>query len=364
MAGVDLYELTVRSGRTTRLSGVTLSVGDGSFVGVVGGSGSGKTSLLRAVAGLDPVHRGSIRLDGRDVTTATPADRDVGMVFQSPALIGHLSARRNVSFPLDVRRLDADDVNRRVDAEMRALHIERLVDREPSTLSMGEQQLVQIARAFVRVPTVLLLDEPFALLDEQLRRRMRAEIAMLQQGYGVTTLMATNDSADVQSLTSMLAVLDRGRLVQWAPTADVRRLPATLSAAAVTGPLSLITMTVVAEQEGFWLVREDPVGGEFVRVRAWSPVLAGYVGRSVVMGVRPEDVSATATGSVPARVERALPLSAGGVQCSVAGAQVTATAAPGTTPAKGDALRLRIDHYVLFDPASDAAITSGGRPRT
>ncbi len=157
------------------------------------------------------------------------------MVFQTPALIGHLSARRNVAFPLEVRRLDTDEVNQRVDAEIRALHIERLVDRDPSTLSVGEQQMVQIARALVRVPTVLLLDEPFASLDEHLRRRMRAEIAMLQSGYGVTTLMATNDSADVEALASWWAVLDRRAARAVGDTADVRRSPATLLAAAATG---------------------------------------------------------------------------------------------------------------------------------
>jgi len=356
MARVELERVTVRSGSTSRLSELTLSVDDGSFVGVVGGSGSGKTSLLRAIAGLDRVDQGRVSLGGRDVTGASPGDRDVGMVFQEPALIGHLSARRNVAFPLEIRRLDTDDVNQRVDAEMRALHIERLVDRDPSTLSVGEQQMVQIARALVRVPTVLLLDEPFASLDEHLRRRMRAEIGMLQSGYGVTTLMATNDSADVQALTSTLFVLDQGRLVQWGSTDDVRRAPATLLAAAVTGVMSLIDVTVLAEQDGFWLVREDPSGGEFVRVRAWLPALRAHVGRRVTMAVRPEDVVVSATGSLPARVERALPLDVGGIRCSIAGAPVTVTAPSGTKLASGDSVRLRIDHYVLFDPTTDEAI--------
>ena len=239
-----------------------MSVADGDLVGVVGGSGSGKTSLLRAIAGLDRLDHGRVALAGRDVTRADPGDRDVGMVFQSPALIGHLSARRNVSFPLDVRRVAADEIRRRVDAEVRALQIEDLMGREPATLSAGEQQMVQIARALVRVPAVLLLDEPFASLDDQLRRRMRAELAMLQSGYGVTTLMATNDSEDVEALAKTVVVLDGGRLSQLGATAEVRRSPRTLLAAVATGPMSLLEMTVVAETNGFWLVREDPAGGE------------------------------------------------------------------------------------------------------
>ena len=108
MSTVDLDHVTVGSGRT-RLSEVSMAIDDGALVAVVGASGSGETSLLRAVAGLDRVDHGAVRLDGRDVTRATPGERDVGMVFQTPALIGHLSARRNVSFPLDVRHMATDE---------------------------------------------------------------------------------------------------------------------------------------------------------------------------------------------------------------------------------------------------------------
>ncbi len=266
------------------------------LVGVVGGSGSGKTSLLRAIAGLDRIDHGRVVLDGRDVTRSAPWDRDVGMVFQSPALIGHLSARRNVSFPLDVRRFTGEEIRRRVDAEVRALHIESLMDREPATLSVGEQQMVQIARALVRVPTVLLLDEPFASLDDRLRRRMRAELAVLQSGYGVTTLMATNDCEDVESLAGTVVVLDDGQLVQVGERATVRRSPRTLLAAVATGPMTTLEMTVSDDQDGFWLLREDPAGGEPVRIRSWSPDLAPHRGRTVTVGVRPEDIEISPSG--------------------------------------------------------------------
>ena len=356
MAAVDLDHLTVRSGGATRLRDVTMSIPNGAFVGVVGASGSGRTTLLRAIGGLEPVASGALRLDGRDLTAAPPGGRDIAMVFQESTLFGHLPVRRNLSFALDVRRHDADEIRRRVDAEARAMWIERLLDLDPATLSTGEQQMVQIARALVRVPKVLLLDEPFVALDDALRPRMRREIAMLQAGYGVTTVMAANDSTDV-ALTSLVAVIDHGQLVQWDATSAVRRMPATLLAAAATGPLALVEMTVISESRGFWLVRDDPAGGELVRVRAWAPALAAHVGRRVTLGVRPEDVVVAATGAVPARVERAVLLEGGGIQCSVAGARVTAKVPPGPRPAPGDETRLRIDHYVLFDRVTDALIT-------
>ena len=353
MATVDLDHVTVGSGRANRLSDVSLSIADGAFVGVVGASGSGKTSLLRAIAGLDRIAHGRVRLDGHDVTNATPGDRDVGMVFQSPALIGHLSARRNVSFPLDVRRLDSQEIRQRVDAEARALHIDGLMNREPATLSVGEQQMVQIARALVRVPTVLLLDEPFASLDDELRSRMRAEIAMLQSGYGVTTLMATNDSADVEALTERVAVLDEGQLVQFGETTAVRRTPANLLAAVATGPLSLIEMTVTTESRGYWLLREDPAGGELVRIRSWAPGLARHAGTKVTVGVRPEDVEIDAAGTIPAVVERTAQFGAGGISCIVAGSRVMVSPPTSGRPAIGDAVRLRCSHHVVFDRVDD-----------
>ena len=356
MAAIDLDHVSVRSGRTARLDDVSMTIDDGALVAVVGGSGSGKTSLLRAVAGLDRIESGLLRFDGRDVTRMTPGNRNVSMVFQSPALIGHLSARRNVSFPLDVRRVASEEIRQRVDAEVRALRIEGLMDRDPSTLSVGEQQMVQIARALVRVPAVLLLDEPFASLDDQLRRRMRAELATLQAGYGVTTLMATNDSADVEALAGFVAVLDGGRLVQCGECEVVRRMPSSLLAALATGPMSLIEMTVVADREGFWLRRENPGGGELVRIRSWSPALAAHVGTSVTVGVRPEDVEIADSGTIAATIELTAQLGVGGILCSVAGARVVAGVPEGPIPAAHSAVRLRVHHHVVFDRVDDRTI--------
>ena len=356
MASLALEGVVVEGGSQPRLGGVSIEVGDGDFVGVVGASGSGKTSLLRVVAGLDRPASGRVRIGEWDVTGAPPSERDIGMVFQTPALIGHLSARRNVSFPLEVRRRDAEEIRDRVDAEARALHIEQLLEREPSQLSHGEQQMVQIARALVRAPRLLLLDEPFAWLDEHLRSRMRAEIALLQEGYGVTTLMATNDPADVMSLTTSLVVLDAGRVVQQGHTSLVRESPATLMAAAATGSLSLIDMTVVADGTGFWLMREHPAGGELVRIRVWSPAYRAHVGSVVAVAFRPEQLVVSATGAIPAVVERRLPISPGGVRCSVAGVSVMATADHPGELAEGDEIRLRVDHLVAFDKSTETAI--------
>jgi ABC-type sugar transport system ATPase subunit len=363
MAQVELDRVSVLIEGSRRLDDVSLVVPDGEFVGLVGESGSGKTSLLRAIAGLDRVTAGTVRIGGVDVTAVSPGDRDVGLMFQDPALFEHLSVGRNVAFPLEIRHLGSGEIHDRVGAEMRAWDIETLARRHPAALSRGEQQIVQIARTLVRVPKVLLLDEPFVAVDEPRRGRLRHEIALLQQGYGVTTLMSTNDPADVTALASTLVVLAAGRVVQVDRTSAVRRSPATLVAAMATGPIATLEMRVVADSGGFWLVRHHPAAGESVRLRAWTPALVSYVGAAVTVGVRPEEVVIVDTGAITATVERAVVLHPGWYECLVAGQRVIARAQPGLTPSPGDRVQLRIDHHVAFDPRTGMGVTSGVRPQ-
>lgn len=243
---------------TEALGGVDLDVGDGELMAVVGVSGSGKTTLLRVIAGLDPVASGSVLMDGRDVTDLDPGSRDVAMVFQFPHLLPHRNVGRNVAFPLEVRRQTVDEIRTRVGAEARALHIETLLERSPNELAAGEAQLVQIARALVRVPRVLLLDEPLARLDAHVRERMRRELRMLQRGYGVTTVLATNDPVEAMAMSDRLAVLDAGRVVQVGPPLEVYRSPVSLLVARLTGPLAI----TVLEVEGRRVVRAERPDGE------------------------------------------------------------------------------------------------------
>lgn len=240
MARIDLRSVTVRFGDVTAIDRVHLGIADGEFVTVIGSSGAGKSTLLRVVAGLDPVSSGSVWLDDDDVTSLAPGVRDLAMVFQYPHLIPGRTVRRNVSFPLEVRRATIGEIRERVGAEARALHIEALLERSPDQLSMGESQLVQIARALVRVPSALLLDEPLARLDPQLRERMRRELRLLQRGYGVTTLLTTNDPVEAVSMGDRLVVLDGGSVVQDGAPLEVYRNPRSLLVAQLTGPLDII----------------------------------------------------------------------------------------------------------------------------
>lgn len=264
MASVTLRSVRVvladrRGDRSTEaLAGIDLEVDDGELLAVVGTSGSGKTTLLRVIAGLDPVASGAVLMDGRDVTDDDPGSRDVAMVFQFPHLLPHRNVGRNVAFPLEVRRQTVDEIRARVGAEARALHIEALLERSPDELAAGEAQLVQIARALVRVPRVLLLDEPLARLDAHVRERMRRELRMLQQGYGVTTVLTTNDPVEAMAMSDRLAVLDAGRVVQVGAPLDVYRSPVSLLVARLTGPLA----TTVVDVAGRRVVRGERPDGD------------------------------------------------------------------------------------------------------
>lgn len=355
MAIVELDRVTVDLDGTRILHDVSVTVDDGELLGVVGPSGSGKTTLLRVVAGLTTPVRGDVRMNGQSVLDRPPAARNLGMVFQEPALLPNRNVRRNVSFPLEIRRQQVEEIRRRVDAEVRALHIEDLLLRRPGELSRGEEQLVQIARAMVRAPGVLLLDEPFANLDETLKLRMRAEMGLLQRGYGVTTLMTTNDPADATALPDRLVVLEEGRLVQDGTRTEIHRAPATLNAGMVTGTMAAVQATVSADADGFWLGRPTTGDGTSFRLRAWSPALADRAGEEVVVGIRPEDLDVVEHGEIAARVLRVVPGSPATVWCSAAG-QTLWMRATGAQPNVGDVVRLHPARWTMFDATSGYAI--------
>lgn len=225
------------------------------------------------------------------------------------------------------------------------MHIEHLLRRNPAHLSRGEQQLVQIARTMVRTPRVLLLDEPFAPLDEQLRSRMRAEIEILQQGYGVTTLMATNDPTDAMALATMIVVLDGSpaTVVQFGTPADLHAEPATLDVAMATGSMWTIPVHVGRDGDGYWLVHDGAL-----RLRSWSPALGAHVGTTVTLGVRPTDLRRDDRGEATARLRRVIPGAHAALLCSWGGRLVTGSGRADPDEVDQE-IRLRVGRCVIFD---------------
>lgn len=276
MVSVLLDGVTKRFSSGRALSDVTLLVEDGTSVVLLGPSGSGKTTLLRLVAGLDQPDSGAILFDGADVGELTPPQRNVAMFSQDNTLIPRMTGRRNVEFPLRVRKYPKPERTRRVEAEARALGVTTVLDRMPSQMSAGQQRLVQLARAMVRVPCLFLIDEPFGGLDASTRRALRAELRMLQLGYGATAVYATHDQEDAMTLADQLAILDQGRIRQVGPPIEVYRRPVDTFVARFVGSPEIALL-------------DGDVSRGRLRVAGFGIGTARQLPASVLVGVRPED---------------------------------------------------------------------------
>jgi len=205
---------------------VNLAVEDGELLVVVGPSGCGKTTMLRLIAGLEQPGQGVIRIGDRVVNKVPPKDRDVAMVFQNYALYPHMTVRKNLSFPLRMRKEPRGEIQKRVGAAAEMLGIGSLLDRKPAELSGGEQQRVALGRAIVRKPRVFLFDEPLSNLDPWLRMRMRSEIKSLHRELRTTMIYVTHDQEEAMVLADRVAVLRAGRIQQVASPITAYKQPA------------------------------------------------------------------------------------------------------------------------------------------
>jgi multiple sugar transport system ATP-binding protein len=216
MAEVRLDGVTRRFNKTVAVEDLSLTIGDGEFIVLLGPTGAGKTTTLRLVAGLERPDAGSVHIGGRDVTAEPPAARDVTFVFQQYSLYPHLSVFDNLAFPLrsPTRRTPEPEIERKVREVARLLQIEEKLGNRATQLSGGQMQRVAIGRALVRRPSVYLMDEPLSSLDAKLRAELRLELKRVQMDLGATILYVTHDQIEAMTLATRIGVVDRGRLVQ------------------------------------------------------------------------------------------------------------------------------------------------------
>ena len=221
------------------LDGVDLELGAGELCVVVGPSGSGKSTLLRVVAGLERVADGRVEVAGRDVTSASPGDRNVAMVFQGHPLYPHLDVTRNITFGLRARGVPAATQQERLGVAAELLGLAPLLRRHPGELSGGERQRVALARAIVREPEVFLLDEPLSGLDVEQRAGARAELRALQRRLGTTMVLVTHDQVEAMTMGDRVVVLREGRVEQQGPPTVLYDRPHTTFVARLLGPLPM-----------------------------------------------------------------------------------------------------------------------------
>ena len=292
MAQIELQRLSkgFKSGKI--LDDVSLSADKGEIVVIFGPSGTGKTVLLRLVAGVEDPDVGAIRLEGRDVTDAAPEARGIGMAFQNFALFPHMSAFDNIASALTARGTATEAIRAKVDKVAKLLKIGHVMQHAPRELSNGQKQRTALARALVADPKILLLDDPLRNVDAKLRYEMRLELPSLLKASGSTVLYVTQDYKEAMALGDRIAVLLDGGFAQVASPAEVYREPATLGVARLFGDPTINVIPVTPTQsQGGPLV---DIGGATLPL----PAAFGHAaGRACMLGLRPERI---AIADVPA----------------------------------------------------------------
>lgn len=358
MGTVAAHGLRKAFGDVQALDGVTLDVPDGSFFVVLGPSGAGKTTTLRAIAGLEKLEEGTVHLDGRDATADTPAARDLAMVFQSYALYPRRTAYDNIASPLRARKTSSADIDAAVQQVSALLHIERLLERRPAQMSGGEMQRVALARALVRRPRAFLMDEPLTNLDLKLRVEMRTELTRIHRTLGGTFVYVTNDQVEALSMADRVAVLREGRVQQVGTPAEVYERPANQWVAGFVGSPRISLLACRAE--GDRLVGEQ--GWSLPRPR-WT---TAEDGRPLLLGLRAEDVSVERRGdaALPGELYGLEPLGDRTVvDVKVGSEMVKVKARPTVTGMPGERVSVTVDldRAHIFDADTGLALSTSGR---
>lgn len=268
---LEIREVAAGYGRTPVLASVSLDVAQGELVALLGSSGCGKTTLLRAVSGFVPVLRGRIAIAGRDVAALPPERRNAAMVFQSYALWPHMTVAQNIGYGLKLRGVSRAEMARRVDSMLALLRLDGLGGRDVTALSGGQRQRVALGRALVVEPAVLLLDEPLSNLDARIRLDLRHEIRSLQQSLGITAVHVTHDREEAMVMADRIVVMNAGAIAQVGRPEEVYHRPASPFVAAFMGADNAIRLDAVVTRD---VVRV--AGGEHVPA-AELPVGAGGV---------------------------------------------------------------------------------------
>jgi len=280
------YDHATRTYEGTDVAAVddlSLDVGDGELLVLVGPSGSGKSTALRMLAGLEPLDAGAIHIGDRDVSGVRPRDRDIAMVFQNYALYPQLTVAENMGFALKQRGVPKEERVARVRETARILDLEPYLDRKPKNLSGGQRQRVAMGRAIVRQPAVYLMDEPLSNLDAKLRVQTRTEVVELQTRLGVTTVYVTHDQVEAMTMGDRVAVLKDGVLQQVDAPGKLYHEPSNLFVAGFIGSPAMNLVPVGAE-------RPLRIGGAALEFDAPADALLAGAAGDVMVGFRPEAV--------------------------------------------------------------------------
>jgi ABC-type sugar transport system ATPase subunit len=295
VTGLQVHQLRKDLGGRAVVADVSFEIADAEFFVLLGPSGGGKTTILRLICGLEEPDSGSIVIDGRDVTTWPPRERNIGMVFQEYGLYPNMDIYHNIAYGLEARGMPRQEIAERVTRAAAVLELTPMLRQSVVDLSGGEQQRVALARALAKDASVYLYDEPLSNLDAKLRYQTRRQIMDIHQRKRKPSLYVTHDQGEALAMADRIGVMAEGRLQQVGTPEQLLDEPANLFVAGFIGspPMNLISGQVTSNGSAP-LVEAD--GVRLPLGREWQPLLDRYAGRSVVLGIRPDRLSLASDG--------------------------------------------------------------------
>lgn len=291
MSSIQIDTVTKRFGDFTAVENMSLDIKEGEFVALLGPSGCGKTTTMNMIAGLEEPNTGTISFSGKSLSGMRIQDRNIGFVFQNYAIFTHLSVRKNLAYGLEVKKVSKSEIDRRVKAMADRMSLSHRLDQPASSLSVNEMQKLAIGRSAIVEPRIFLLDEPLSNLDASFRAYMRAELKVLQQEFGQTMIYVTHDQIEAMSLADKIAIIDKGKLMQYGAPLDIYNDPYNRFVANFIGSPRMNLIDGELRDEGGTLklmVRggaEIPLSG---RIKADFSNGRSVTGGSI--GIRPQDI--------------------------------------------------------------------------
>jgi multiple sugar transport system ATP-binding protein len=292
MGFLDISHVSKAYGAVQVLHEVDISVEEGEFIVLVGPSGCGKSTLMNMIAGLEPITTGDISIRGRVMNGVHPSKRNIAMVFQSYALYPNMTVAQNMTFGLEMHGVPKPERERLLADVAKLLQIDHLLERKPGALSGGQRQRVAMGRALVRNPDVFLFDEPLSNLDAKLRVDMRTEIKKLHQKLGTTIVYVTHDQIEALTLSTRIAVMNKGYIQQLGTPKEIYDTPANLFVATFMGsPAMNIIPATVRVEDGAPFAEITDARGHLQSLKFSQANMAEWSGKEIMLGIRPEAIT-------------------------------------------------------------------------
>ncbi|MEH6577929.1 MAG: ABC transporter ATP-binding protein [Amphritea sp.] len=304
---IEIRGVSKNFGDFTAVNNVDLKIYKGELFSLLGGSGCGKTTLLRMLSGFETPSSGRIIIDQVDVTDLPPYERPVNMMFQSYALFPHMTVTKNIAYGLERDGLPKQAVKQRVEEMLELVQLGQFAKRKPDQLSGGQRQRVALARALAKHPKVLLLDEPLGALDKKLREETQFELMNIQQSLGTTFVVVTHDQEEAMTLSSRMAVMDSGQIIQKGTPREVYEFPINRHIAEFVGSVNIFSATINKREGDKISVSSPDLSSKLEFINAQFPTNSGI---DVSIAIRPEKIKIKRDASeeadtvcIPARVK-------------------------------------------------------------